>query len=258
MDLNEAAEYFIKESDLDALKQCVKYSLQPEKVLQCIFDTKRYECLPSVLPFLHALFQLDKRQELGVAILLDLLERKEPLPQIQNMDLNFFMEQAVERKLLIDFAQNDFLDCEPYYIAILQKDCVELFTALREEILQTVDTYDFYLIVSDYGAALIFEAASFRAEGFGVCFYSLLSNYAKSFCHSLPSQKRHEHTLRHVLCNGSFQDQIDRVSYDLEKSNDAERLAALLRIGFQMNSARKQDIQRNNPELSAQLFAEDV
>lgn len=255
MDLNPIAALLVKEGDVAGLKQCVEYSLQPEKILQVIFNEKRYECLPSVMPFLNALLQQNKEHPLGIAILLDLLERKEPLPRILNMD--FLLQQAVERNIVVDFEQNDFLEREPYYMAILQEDCIELFTLFAEEISQTIDGYDFHEIVTAYGAVQIFEAVSFRAEFFDTCFYSLLVSYTSAVC-SLEKRKKYARILRRVLENNTFQTQIDKVSRGLEEREDTKKLASLLCLGYRMSKEQKELIRANKPELFAQLFSEDV
>lgn len=118
IDLNVAAQHLIAEGDVEALAQCVEYSLQLEKVLQYIFDTKSYECLPHVLPFLHALLQQDKEHPLGIAILLDLLSTGEATYAPVNLDLDFFLERAVQRKVVVKF-KNTIFNPKYYYELVL-------------------------------------------------------------------------------------------------------------------------------------------
>lgn len=256
-DLNVVAEHLITEGDVKALAKCMEYSLQPEKVLQYIYDSKRYECLPPLLPFLSSLFLKDKRHELGIAILLDLLSRGEAAYAPKNLDLNFFLEQAVKRKVLVKF-KNTIFNPTHYYELILQEDCLELFIALREKILERIDNYDFYYILVKYASVQIFETLQVSVVGFGICFHPLLSKYTVCVSNSFPEAEIYERMVRHMLRDASLREEVHRVSYGLEEQNEVGELIALLRLGYQISAGQKKAIQIHNPELYAKLFGEDV
>lgn len=257
MDLNVLASNAIAEGDVDALKRWVEYSLQPEKILQVIFDEKRYECLPPVLPFLSTLFVNDKRHLLGVDILFDLLERKESLPQLKNIDSDFFLKKIVERKLILNFEQNMPFSVEGYYNAIIQYDCIELFTLLREEILETIGDRDFYQFVADYVAVQIFEVVPLPAEYFPHYFDTLLFGYTQARRCGEQLEKNGR-MLRRILQDSSLQEEVREASYELVQFYDPEELVSLVRLGYQMSEEQKEYIQTRKPELYSQLFGEDV
>lgn len=259
-DLNKAAVDFITQGNVCGLAQCLEYSLQAEKVLQAIFDCKRYACLPPVLPFLHSLFAQNDRHPLGMAILLDLLALEKPLPHIKTMDMGFFFQQAVQRKLRIDFAQNNFLDKKLYHMEILRQDCVELFTALQEDIARTFTRKRNRLlsIIINSGALKICKAIPFTVNDFNACFYPLLAKYTNCYINSLPEAKECELLLRHLLGMDFWQEQIHKVSYELEENESVANLTSLLRLGYQMKEDQKQAIRTHNPALYITLFGEDV
>lgn len=142
IDLNTAAENFVRGGDAESLKRCVEYSLQPERILQLIYEEKRYECLPTVAPLFTLLFKLDHQHPLCVSILLDLFDRSEysvlaSFPGDLHLDVKFFTDQALERKIVLDFDVSPFFTAvyeAYYYETILKKDCLELFLPLEENI----------------------------------------------------------------------------------------------------------------------------
>lgn len=255
MDLNVIAKNYIAESDVQALARCVEYSLQPEKVLQYIFDSKRYECLPPLLPLLQLLFLKDKRHELGINILLDLLSMGEVPSAPVSLDLDFFLEAAVQRKVVVKF-KNIIFNPKRYYKLILKEDCVELFVILREKILNAVD--NLYDILVKHASAQIFETLQISVMCCGICFHPLLHKYTIFSLNALPEAGKYERMLRHILNDAALEKCLDRLTYRLEEINGAEELRALLNLGYQMSVERKEAILACNQKLYTCLFGEDV
>lgn len=260
MDLNLLASDSILNGDVDMLKRWVEYSLQPENILQVIFDSKRYECLPVVLPFLSVLFEQDNRHPLGVNILLDLLERKVPLPHMTSIDRFFLLEQAVQRKIVIDFTQNKFLHRGVYHSEIIKQDCIELFVILREDILVSIakDPKYYYEIIPEYMAVRVFEAIPLRLEDYDLYFYNLLQNYTDCFADNRSRAKFYERMIRHVISSDSLQEHLQHLCFYLQNKNYFDMLASLVRLGFQMSKQIKELIHICKPKEYTKLFGEDV
>lgn len=146
--LNASALTYITEGNLEGMQQCVANSIQPKMILQAMFDSKRYECLPAIEDLLRTAFKT--HEQIATKIYVDLLERKELAEEIPFpvKGKERILNSAVERKVAIDFTL-----CHPrsydrvfelshqkhYYYQILTQDCLELFLICKEDILSFYD-----------------------------------------------------------------------------------------------------------------------
>lgn len=259
--LNTAALAFIDREDTQALALCVEYSLQPERILDAIYQRKNYKCLPAVASLFSLLFKFDQQHPLCVSILLDLFERKEytvlsSFPLLDDFDLDFFIEQALERKVAIDFDISPLFteDCKVhYYTAILKEDCLELFLVHEKDIKTSIGENRFYKIVVKNSSLQILRHAGINQEQCKWCVSDLLNDSGRKG----PSEKKEE-LLEH-LC--SLYDHRALLSEYLVWGFTCNYLPVtklLIKLGASIDEATKRKMQTKNPKLYMQLFAEDV
>lgn len=259
-DLNNAAIYFLDRGDIEALARCVEYSLQPEKIFEAIYQRKNYECLLPLLPLFISLVNVDRQHPLALNILLDLFERKEKqiivlFPFMRGLDTKFLIEQAIERKIKIDFDNALFKvkRVDYYYNLILERDCVELFLIHKDDIESSIDDYHFYKILSQNYSSKILRHVGVNQELGGWCVTHVLDEVGRGG----PSERKEE--LLRYLC--SLYDYRDLITRDLLRSFDNRPLSESIffaRLLPKPDEETKQKLRAKNPELFTQLFGEDV
>lgn len=261
MNLNTPALAFVAEGNVEGIQKCIEYSLQPKMILQAIFDTKRYECLPSTGDLLLYAFKAD--EPIASEIYVDLLERKDfsgeiPFPVDGKAKI---LNLAVERKVVVDFTL-----CHPrsydlvfenkyrthYYYEILIQDCIELFLIYKEDILSCYDKDFIFEELRSYFFPQILKelcVTEYLCKKSLAMALNAFNNY---------NEKHYEELLLHIFTNRDCRDRLySHLFIDINRIHLVHyKLLIKLAARFDANIASK--LARVDTKLHTELFGEDV
>lgn len=239
---------------------CAKYESQPRELLETIYEKKCYHLFLSAIPlFVQLIRKVDAGCPLVSEIILDLLQRKEPmlalLPRIPMLHDGFILEEAVKRKIAIDFTYPLFTDgCKAfYYETILKKDCVELFLLYKDAIIDSTESQSFYKFLTQCYSLKILRCLDLSQQQCDWCVFWLYDEVQSQGLNNKIEE------LLFYLC--SLYDYHDFLSLRLLRTfGNPLSLEPffLAKVLPNPNDATKLLLRTKNPMLFGQLFGEDV
>lgn len=260
VDLNTAAVNFLEQGDMEGIQRCIEYSLSSKRLLERLFETKRYDCVLPIAPLLRKEFYDENPTAMDIC--LDLLERKEalsalPLPSLKT---DTILQRAITRKIAIDVnlrheGHSIFSEAHKYsyYYRILTTDCLELFLVYEKEIMHrfgeridgTVDLYFFPRILK----------AISRTEDW--CKKSLSIALKTSILLRINSQD-YDDLLLHLFATYDCRAKVYKHLFVKTQRCYLFHYKSLLKIAAEYDEKIAPKLKQVEPELYAKIFTEDV
>lgn len=260
IDLNAAASTFLKTGNAEGIQRCIEYSLSGKRLLQEMFELKKYECIVPMMPILLSEFY--SNNPVATEIYVDLYERKLvstvlPLPYANRRGI---LQRAVERKVAIDFSlcQNkhpifDQGDQDYYYYRILECDCIELFTIYKREILKR-GVKDVSQTTMLYFFPRILKSMSVNEES---CKESL-SIVLNCNVFIKRNKEHYEELLRHLCAQHDCRDVIYDHLFVKTDKYDLRFRDSLIKVAACLDERIAPKLAEVQPKMYEKLFAEDV